>query len=117
MTTIETVQHYFGSLRDKADWTAFLSDDMVFTSYTSPVKQIAGKAAFVAATKRFYSMIVGVEVREVVVQNGKACVLTSYDLQPPGGPRFKSDVAEILGVHDGKIDSFSIYFDSAPFPK
>jgi ketosteroid isomerase-like protein len=41
----------------------------------------------------------------------------SYELQPPVGPAFSSDVAEIFGVQDGKITSFEIYFDSAPFAK
>ena len=30
---------------------------------------------------------------------------------------FTSDVAEIFSVRNGKIDSFAIYFDSAPRPR
>ena len=51
------------------------------------------------------------------VDGEKACALTHYELQPPGGNAFSSDVAEIFTVRNGKIDSFDIYFDSTPFPK
>ena len=43
--------------------------------------------------------------------------MTRYELQPPVGPAFGSDVAEVFAVHNGKIKSFDIYFDSSPFPK
>ena len=51
------------------------------------------------------------------VDGDKACALTRYQLQRPGSPAFESNVAEIFRVRDGKIVSFDIYFDSAPFPK
>jgi ketosteroid isomerase-like protein len=117
MTTEGTIQGYFNSLKEKKGWESFLSDDMIFTSFTSPVKQVTGKDAYLVSTKRFYSMIVSVEVKDLVVAGEKACALTRYELQPPTGNTFISDVAEIFRVKDGKIDSFAIYFDSAPFPK
>ena len=62
-------------------------------------------------------MISALEVRLLLVDGERACALARYDLQPPGGPAFRSDVAEIYGVRDGKIVSFEIFFDSAPFPQ
>ena len=53
----------------------------------------------------------------MIVEGTRACALTRYRLQRPGGPAFDSDVAEVFGVRDGKISSLDIYFDSAPFPK
>ena len=117
MTTKETIEGYFSDLKQKKDWPSFLSDEMVFTSYISPIRRISGKAEFLASTKRFYDMITAVEVRDLLVDGDKACALTRYQLQPPGGPAFGSDVAEVFGVRDGKITSFDIYFDSVPFPK
>lgn len=117
MATRDTIEAYFNSLKQKKDWDSFLSDDMMFTSFTSPIKRVSGKAAYLASTKRFYSMITALEVKEVMVDGDRACALTHYDLQPPGGPAFGSDVAEVFGVRGGKITSFAIYFDSAPFPK
>jgi ketosteroid isomerase-like protein len=117
MTTKETIEGYFSDLKQKKDWPSFLSDEMVFSSFTSPIRRISGKAEFLESTKRFYAMITALEVRELIIEGGKACALTRYELQPPRGPAFASDVAEVFGVRDGKITSFDIYFDSAPFPK
>ena len=51
-----------------------------------------------------------------MIEGDKVCALTRYELQPPKGNTFNSDVAEIFTVKDGKIVSLAIYFDTAPFP-
>jgi len=84
---------------------------------TTPVKRITGRAAYLESTRRFYSSITSLQVKELLTEGNRACALTRYELQPPGGPAFGSDVAEVFGVRDGKIDSLEIYFDSTPFPK
>jgi ketosteroid isomerase-like protein len=117
MTTRDTIQGYFNALKQKTGWESFLSDDMVFTSFTTPLKRVSGKTAYLEATRRFYSMITAMEVRDLLIDGHRACALTRYQLQPPGGPSFASDVAEVFGVRDNKISSFDIYFDSSPFPK
>ena len=50
MTTRDTIQGYFSSLKQKAGWDSFLSDDIRFTSFTSPNKQVNGRAAYLEAT-------------------------------------------------------------------
>jgi ketosteroid isomerase-like protein len=117
MKTRDTVEAYFNNLRGKRDWKTSLADEMSFVSFGTPSKQLTGRDAYVQSTKRFYSMIRGLEVRDILVDGDKACALTKYDLQAPSGPVFESNVAEIFEVRDGKITSLSIYFDSAPFPK
>lgn len=118
MTTRQTVESYFGALRKKAGWQEVLATDMVFTSYTSPVRQVSGKDAYLQATKRFYSTIADFEVRQLLVDGDHAVALTHYTIQPLGGTApFVSDVAESFLVRDGTIVSFDIYFDSAPYPK
>lgn len=112
----DIVDRYFESLKRKHAWDAFFADDVVFTSLTSPVKRVNGRAAFLESTKRFYSMISTVDVKEVLVDGDKVCALTQYELRSPAGT-ITSDVAEIFRIRDGKIASFDIYFDSAPFPK
>lgn len=118
MNTADVIQSYFTKLQHKRDWESLLDENIVFTSFTSPVKQVRGRDSYLQATKRFYSMIQVVQVRELIVDGAHACALTRYSLQPPNGRvAFESDVAEIFTVRNGKIDSFGIYFDSAPFPK
>jgi ketosteroid isomerase-like protein len=117
MTTKAVIEGYFASLKQNKDWDSFLAEDIVFTSFTSPVKQVTGKEAYLESTKRFYGGIVTFEIRDLLIDGDRACALTSYQLQRPGSPVFESNVAEVFRVRDGKIVSFDIYFDSAPFPK
>jgi ketosteroid isomerase-like protein len=116
MSTKEIVQRYFEELTRKGNWESLLSDDLEFTSFTSPVKQVTGKTAYLESTKRFFSMIRSLEVRDLIIEGTKVCALTSYQLQAPAGS-FRSDVAEVITVANGKISSLAIYFDTAPFPK
>jgi ketosteroid isomerase-like protein len=116
-TTKETIEGYFRSLKGGQGWEAFFSENILFTSFTSPVKQLKGKAAVLLATKGFYGMVRSFEVRELLVEGDKACARTGYWLQPPAGDAFHSDVAEIFTVVNGRIEEFSIYFDSAAFPR
>jgi hypothetical protein len=69
----------------------------------------------VESTKGFYSMIESLELRRLIVEGNRACALTRYLLQPPVGEPFRCDVAELFTVKEHVIDSFEIYFDSAPF--
>ena len=117
MTTKRVIQGYFDSLKQKSGWEAFLADGMAFTSFVTPIKQVAGKSAYLESTSRFFSMITAVEVKDLIVDGDRACALTRYQLQPPGGLAIESHVAEVFKVRDGKISSLEIYFDSAPFPK
>ena len=73
--------------------------------------------AYLESTRRFFSMVKAVEVRDLITEGAKACALTRYELQAPSGTMVQSDVAELFTVRGGKIDTFAIYFDTAPFPK
>lgn len=117
IVTRTTIDGYFADLKEGKDWQRFFADDLVFTSRTSPVRQLAGRETIVQATQRFYSMISQVDVRRLIIDGDRACALTRYVLTPPSGPSFESDVAEIFQVRDGEIATFDIYFDSAPYPK
>ena len=117
MATKAIIERYFDALKSGTDWQLLFSESMTFTSFSSPVKRVVGRAAFVKATQRFYTSFTSVEVRTLIVEGDQACALTHYDLTSPSGNAFGSDVAEIFHVVDGEIDSFSIYFDTAPFPK
>ena len=117
MTTRDIIQGYFDRLKAKRGWEAFLSDEMQFTIFTSPIERVTDRGAYLERLKRFYSMSKTVEIKDIIVDGNKACVLTRYELQPSGGPIFDSHVAEVFEVRGDKITSFDIYFDSAPFPK
>lgn len=42
VTTRNIIQGYFDSLKKKSGWEAFLADEMTFTSFGSPIKQVTG---------------------------------------------------------------------------
>lgn len=115
--TRKTVQGYFDALAKRDGWESFLAEGMTFTSFTSPRKEAHGKEAYLAATRRFYGSIASFVLRDLVVDGKRVCAFTRYELRGPNGATFESDVAELFTVSDGKIDSFGIYFDSAPFPR
>jgi ketosteroid isomerase-like protein len=117
MSTKSVIERYLEALRKGTGWSDFFRDDMTFVSHVVPVKRVEGRAAFLESTRRFYSMIAGVEVTALIVEEDRACALTRYKLQIPQGPSFGSEVAEIFKVVNGKITSLEIYFDSSPFPK
>jgi ketosteroid isomerase-like protein len=117
MTTRHTIERYLSSLQKKDGWESHFADDLVFTSFVSPVRRVSGRSAFLSATKGFYGMIVSLEVQHLLVDGDRACATTRYQLQPPAGPGFTSDVAEVFAVRDGLIRSLEIYFDSAPYPR
>jgi ketosteroid isomerase-like protein len=117
MATRDVIQSYFDRLKQKKEWESFFAEDVDFYQFTSPNKHTKGKAAYIEATKRFYSSILSAEVRDLIIEGEKACALTRYELQPPKGNPFNSDVAEIFTVRDGKIVSYAIYFDTAPFTR
>jgi predicted ester cyclase len=100
MTTKDTIRAYFDSLKQKSGWETFLADGMAFTSFVTPIKQVMGKSAYLESTSRFFSMITAVEVKDLIVDGDRACALTRYQLQPPGGPAIESHVAEVFKVRN-----------------
>ena len=116
MTTRQIIHAYFEALSSRADWQVFFAEHMVFISHAGAGKRITGKDECVESTRGFYSMIESVELMDLIADGERACALTRYRLQPPGVESFSSDVAEVFTVKGDKIDSFQIYFDSAPYP-
>lgn len=116
MTTKETIETYFEALKVGDSWQEHLAEDMVFTTHTAPREQVTGRDAYLESTRGFFGIVDSVEVRELLIDGNRACALTSYGVKPPVGDPFICDVAEVFTVSDDRIDSFAIYFDSAPFP-
>lgn len=117
MTTKDIIHDYFDSLKHRRGWEAFLSEELTNINYTNPVKRVAGRGAYLEATKRFFSMITSLETKDIVIEGEKACALTRYELQSPDGVAFESHVAEMFQVREGKIASLANCFDRAPHPK
>jgi ketosteroid isomerase-like protein len=117
MTTRETVQKYLDAVAQRSGWEDLLAEGVTFTNFAAPVKHLAGKPASLEATRRFYATVASLRVNDLLVDGERACALTHYALQMPGGAPFTSDVAEIFTVRNGRVVALAIYFDSAPYPK
>ena len=109
----EILNKYYNGLASKGDWHSMLSDEILLTGTIA--KESRGVKPFV--NNNFFKMVRGLKVKEMIVENEKACAIVSYDLMSPKGKSFSSDVAEIWKVKDGKLDSLAIYFDTAAFQK
>lgn len=115
MSTKATIDAYFDALRAGDAWKQHLTDSVTFTSFGTPPTHVTGRDAYIESTEGFYGMVTDFEVRELLVDGDRACALTRYQLQPPTGSSFTSDVAEIFTVDGGRIGALTIYFDSAPY--
>jgi ketosteroid isomerase-like protein len=111
--TREILEKYYTGLSNRGDWHSMLSEEILLTGTIA--KESRGKEPFI--NNNFFKMVRGLKVKEMIVENEKACSLVSYDLMSPKGKSFASDVAEIWKVKDGKLDSLAIYFDTAAFQK
>lgn len=112
-TTQETVQSYYEGIKRKDGWQDFVSDSILFDG--TGVKATKGKEAYIQVTSQFLRAVKSSQVREMIIEAERACVIVHYELISPKGNSATSDVAEILLVKDGKIDSSTIYFDTAAF--
>lgn len=117
MTTKDVVLAFLERVQAKERWEDLLSDDLEFSNFAHPVRRTKGKQASLEGIRRFYAMSTALEIESIIVEGQQACALTRYDLRPPAGPAFESHIAEIFRVENGKIASFAIFFDSAPYPK
>jgi ketosteroid isomerase-like protein len=113
MNTQETIKGYYAGIQRKSGWQAFVSDNIEFDG--TGVTATKGKDAFVEGNNQFLRAVKTSQVKEMIVEGEKACVIVHYELLSPKGNSASSDVAEILVVKDGKIESSTIYFDTVAF--
>lgn len=107
------LEAYYDGLSRKADWDSVLSDDILLTGTIA--RESKGKEQFV--NNNFFKMIQSLTVKRMIVENGNACAIVSYELLSPKGNVFSSDIAEVWRASDGKLDWLAIYFDMAQFQK
>ncbi len=112
-TMQDILRGYYDGLSRKDGWQAFISDGMRFNG--TGVAPTQGRQAYIDSTDQFLRMVKAAKVKEMIVEGGRACVLVQYDLTSPKGNSTSSDIVELLTVKDGKIDSSTIFFDTAAF--
>jgi hypothetical protein len=111
--TKEILNRYYDGLATRGDWHSMLSEEILLTGTIA--KESKGKELFV--NNNFFKMVRGLKVKDMIVEDNKACAVISYDLVSPKGNAFKSEVAEIWKMKESKLESLAIYFDTAAFQK
>ena len=118
-STIETkelLNTYYKCFAQKNGWESVISEDFKFVggdmTNTTP---IIGKQAYIEVINRFSKLFTSMRVKEMIVEEDRACVIGNYDYEFPGGKKINGDVAEIWKVKNGKLDSLTIFFDTLSF--
>ncbi len=116
MKTKELLETYYKGFAQKYGWESVISDDFKFVggdmTNTTPV---VGKQAYIEIIKRFSQLFTSMRVKEMFVEDDRACVLANYDYVFPNGKNINGDVAEFWKVKDGKLNSLAIFFDTLTF--
>jgi ketosteroid isomerase-like protein len=116
MTTKELLETYYKGFAQKSNWDSVLSDDFTFTGGDmTQTKPVAGKAAYIEVINRFSRLFTNMRVKQMIIENDRACVIGNYDYLFPNGKKINGDVAEIWTVKNGKLDSLTIFFDTLTF--
>ena len=89
------------------------SDEVTFKGTGMP--SLKGKQPVIEITNDLLTRLESYEMKNIFQDGDTATVLNNYHLISPKGDRFILETAEIVGVKDGKIDSFDVYFDTAAF--
>ena len=111
--TKELLDKYYDRLPKKGDWGSLLSDDFLLTG--TGVKESKGREAYMK--NNFFRGVLGLRIKNMIIDGDSACAIVNYDLMSPKGNKFTADVAEIWKARGGKLISIAIYFDTAYFQK
>jgi hypothetical protein len=115
MSTKDIVLRYYKSLEEKSDdWKDLYSDDAVFSD-AAQILLAKGKEEIVESYVPFLNGVAGVKIKELIVEDNKACAIISYEYVNSNKERMKQDVAEIFEVKNGKLNKQTIYFDLTSF--
>lgn len=107
----DVIDRFYESLRQKNDvWKDLWADDALFRD-SSGTLRAEGRAACIESYTPFLKDVVGLEVRQTIVQGSTACYVIGYDYVNSKAERLHQDDAEIWEVRDGKLARMTIFFD------
>jgi len=107
------ISDYYEGIARKEGWQEPLSNTIRFISPGGKVT--AGKAAYLEANSRFLRAVKSARRKEMLIDGDTACVWMSYEIVSPGGSQMTLDALEIWTAKDNRLDSLTIYFDTAAF--
>lgn len=115
-TIQQLLETYYKGFAEKANWDSVIAEDFQFTGGDMTKQEpLIGKQAYIEVIKRFSQVFTAMRVREMIIQDDKACVIGSYDYIFPSGQKMNGNVAEHWTAKNGKLQSLTIYFDTLTF--
>ena len=116
MTTRDLLETYYKGLAKKEGWESVVADDFKFIggdmTKTTP---IVGKQAYIQVINRFSKWFTDMRAKAMIISDDQAFVLANYDCTFPSGKSINANVAELWKVKNGKLDTLTIFFDTAHF--
>jgi len=114
--TKQLLDTYYNGFAKKANWESVIADDFEYVGGDMKnVKPVVGKQAYIEIIKRFSQRFESMRVKQMVVEGDKASVIGNYDFVFPNGVKINGNVSENWTVKNGKLQSLTLYFDTATF--
>jgi ketosteroid isomerase-like protein len=115
-TTRELLETYYEGFARKQGWEEVLSEDFTFTGgdMTQPTP-VVGKQAYIQIIQRYARLFQTMQVKEMIVEGERACVIERYDYLFPNGKAITGEVATLWKVNDHKLSALTIFFDTLTF--
>ena len=111
MSTKNIVLRYYKSLEEKSDeWKNLYSVDAVFSDASQSLLA-KGREEVVKSFVPFLNGVAGVKIKELIIEDDRACAIISYDYINSKKKRMNQNVAEIFEVKNDKLAKLTIYFD------
>ena len=113
MTTKELLDIYYKGFAEKTNWGHVIADDFQFIGGDMTKNQpIVGKEAYIQVIKRFSQLFQSMKVKEMIIQDDKACVIGNYNYLFPNGQKINGNVAEVWTIKNEKLKDI-IFFNFA----
>jgi len=117
-TTKALLDTYYEGFAKKSGWESVISDNFKFVDANMTKRMPTfGKDAYIQIIKKFSPLFLTMRVKEMMIADDRAYVLTNYNYVFPGRHGINGDVVELWKVKDGKLDTLTIFFDTLNFDR
>jgi len=104
---------YTSAAKKENQWQECLGDTVSFS--VAAEKKFEGKETFIKTYTTFLQAVEKIDIRQLFVEGNTVCAIVSYDYVSPHGTKFHQTDAEVWELADGKIISFTVYYDATEF--
>ncbi|MEP6677526.1 MAG: nuclear transport factor 2 family protein [Ferruginibacter sp.] len=115
-STKQLLEFYYKGFAEKSNWESVIADDFHYIGGDmTKTEPVIGKQAYIEIIKRFSQRFDSMEVKEMIVEGDKACVIGNYDFHFPNNQKINGNVAELWTTKNGKLQTLTLYFDTLTF--